>query len=226
MEQQHQHISILMPVFNGMQFMHDSVGSVLSQTFPHWELLIGVNGYPPHSQAYHVAKVYEQVDKRIRVLDLPLCQGKPATLNELVTHHCSHAYVALLDVDDIWHHRKLELQVPFLDSYDVVGSRCIWFGDVEGIVPPIPVNDISDVDFTTVNPMINSSTIVRKKWCRWNDLVLEDYDLWLRLRKANHRFYNCPEILVKHRVHRQSAFNAQGNHRLVSSLLEMHSPYA
>ena len=38
-------ISILMPVYNGIEYIDESVKSVISQTFKDWELLIGVNGH-------------------------------------------------------------------------------------------------------------------------------------------------------------------------------------
>ena len=33
-------ISILIPVYNGVEFIEDSVSSVLNQTYDKWELLI------------------------------------------------------------------------------------------------------------------------------------------------------------------------------------------
>ena len=60
---------------------------------------------------------------------------------------CDYNFIALLDVDDIWHYKKLEQQVPYLDNYDVVGSKCVWFGDTEGIVPKIPIHDFSNFMF-------------------------------------------------------------------------------
>ena len=50
----------------------------------------------------------------------------------------------------------------------------------------------------------------------------EDYDLWLRLKSLNKKFYNCPEILVKHRIHEASAFNSKGNKDKVRPLLLSH----
>ena len=100
-------ISILMPVYNGIEFMETSVHSVLEQTHKEWELLIGINGHPPGSEVYQIAKTYEK-DPRIRVLDL-LTKGKSNTLNELL-NHCTYDWIALLDVDDIWLPKKLEKQ--------------------------------------------------------------------------------------------------------------------
>jgi hypothetical protein len=89
----------------------------------------------------------------------------------------------------------------------------------------IPLGDITNYDFSLVNPIINSSCIIRKEFCNWNHNWngIEDYDLWLRLRKAGKRFYNCKEILIKHRIHNASAFNAKGNDNKVEDLLKTHN---
>jgi glycosyltransferase involved in cell wall biosynthesis len=214
-------ISILMPIYNGIEFINDSVTSILLQTFNKWELIIGINGHLQNSETYHLAKLYESIDSRIKVYDFFTIKGKANTLNEMIKY-CKYDRIALLDVDDIWHYKKLETQINYFDNYDVVGSKCIWFGDREGIIPKIPENDISDYDFSQVNPIINSSSIIKKELCYWIENGIEDYDLWLRLRKQNKKFYNCPEILVKHRIHNTSAFNAKGNNDKVKPLLDLH----
>jgi len=219
-------ISILIPIYNGIEFIEDSVSSVLNQTYDQWELLIGINGHPQNSEVYKIAKEYEkksnkaeQAFGKIRVFDFYTIRGKSNTLNEMI-QFCNYNYIAILDVDDIWHPQKLEVQASQLDNYDVIGSNCIWFGDRPGIVPTIPVGDISDFDFTLVNPIINSSSLTRKELCYWNENGIEDYDLWLRLRNQNKKFYNFKEILVKHRIHNASAFNSKGNDNKVEGLLK------
>ena len=214
-------ISILIPVYNGIEFIEESVSSVLSQTYNKWELLIGVNGHPENSDVFQKAKEYEKINKKIRVFDFHDIKGKSNTLNKLI-RFCNFDYIALLDVDDVWHPQKLEIQSHlFIHNYDVIGSRCIWF-DNAIIVPSIPTGDISDFDFSLVNPIINSSSIIKKEWCYWSENGIEDYDLWLKLRKVGKKFFNCGEILVKHRIHNTSAFNAKGNHDKVNNLLLSH----
>lgn len=215
-------ISILIPIYNGIEFIEESVGSVLNQTFTEWEIIIGVNGHPEDSPVYQKAKEYEKRDSKIRVIDFYTTKGKSNTLNEMV-NYCKYDYVALLDVDDYWLPEKLKIQSKYLGVYDVIGTRCVYFGDIVGVVPAIPLGDISRVDFFSVNPIINSSSVIRKTLCEWkNKFDVEDYDLWLRLRRQGKKFYNCPEIMVKHRIHKTSAFNAQGNHLKVGDLLELH----
>ena len=210
-----------MPIYNGIEFLNESLTSVLAQSFPGWELIIGINGHPQGSEVFCRAKQFENMDKRIKVYDLYTIKGKANALNKMI-EFCNYDYVALLDVDDIWHYKKLETQTKFLHSYDVVGSNCIWFGDIENVVPKIPVYDFSNFNFAEVNPIINSSSVIRKELARWNENGIEDYDLWIRLRKLNKKFYNCPEIFVKHRIHKQSAFNSKGNNDKVKPLLELH----
>lgn len=217
-------VSILMPIYNGIEFIQESVSSILAQTQTEWELIVGINGYPALSPVFQTAEAYlvNLDDPRIRLLDFPECKSKSVTLNKMVPL-CKYPYVALLDVDDIWLPEKLAVQWPFLKQYDVIGTKCVYFGDLNNIVPDIPSGNISAFNFLQVNPIINSSCIIKKNLAKWKtdwDGV-EDYELWLRLWRENRRFYNCPDIQVKHRIHKTSAFNAKGNNNQVAKLIRV-----
>jgi len=212
-------ISILIPINNGIEYIDESVNSVLEQTYQDWELLIGINGHKPNSIEYRIAKEYENVDNRIRVFDMHDIQGKANTLNSMV-ENSKYDWISILDVDDIWFPTKLEKQIPLLDSYDVVGTQCVYFENMEGINPKIPFGDIGYFDFKIVNPIINSSAILRKNLAKWRTDGAEDYDLWLRLRFQKNRFYNIEEVLVKHRIHDKSAFNNQDLQEKIANILK------
>jgi len=221
-------ISILMPIYNGVEFIRESIPSVLSQTVDSWELLIAINGHPPNSMVYQAVLNYISTlnDSRIRLFDFHECKGKSVTLNQMLPE-CAYNYVALLDVDDIWLPLKLEAQLPFCqknENYDVIGTKCVYFGDTDPIEPDIPIGDITSFNFFDVNPVINSSALIKKELAGWDNAHdgIEDYDLWLRLWKQKYRFYNCPDVLVKHRIHQSSAFNAKGNHNHVADLIRKH----
>jgi hypothetical protein len=51
---------------------------------------------------------------------------------------------------------------------------------------------------------------------------LEDYDLWIRAIKGGHTLFNVPHPLVRHRIHKESAFNGKGAQDL-KGLLEHHT---
>ena len=219
--------SILIPLYNGIEFLNEAIESVRAQTFPHWEIIIGVNGHPQGSDVYKEAEAQAQgADTRIRTIDLYDLpeKGKSAALNAMLTY-AKFSHIAILDADDAWLPTKLEEQFPFVkQGYDVVGTQCEYFGDLKGS-PSIPLGDISSRDFFQGNPVINSSSIVKKDLCSWVSKWdgVEDYDLWLRLRKDHCRFYNVSNVLVRHRIHRSSAFNAQGNGNKVPALLAEHT---
>jgi glycosyltransferase involved in cell wall biosynthesis len=212
-----------MPIYNGIEFIDESVSSILRQNYDKWELIIGINGHPSESDVYRRAKDFESVNNKIRVYDFPNIKGKSDALNSMVKL-CKYEYVALLDVDDIWHDEKLDVQSQLLGHFDVIGSNCVWFGNRAGVVPPIPIGDISNYDFKIVNPIINSSSIIRKEFCYWNSQWdgVEDYDLWLRLKSQGCKFFNCKAILVKHRIHASSAFNSKGNVNRVEDLRKLY----
>lgn len=213
-------VSILIPIYNGIEYINESVSSVLEQTYDDWEIIIGVNGHEENSNVYKMARDYQELDEKIKVLDLFEIKGKSNALNEMIKY-CKYEYVAILDVDDIWLPEKLEKQAVYMNEFDVIGTQCVYFGDIENINPKIPLGDISSSDFTQVNPIINSSVIIKKNLCNWiSDFDgVEDYDMWLRLRKQKKTFFNIEEVLVKHRIHKQSAFNSQNQQAKLVQIL-------
>jgi glycosyltransferase involved in cell wall biosynthesis len=79
-------ISILMPIYNGIEFISESVPSIINQTYKEWELIIGINGHIQNSDVYEKAKKWETKDNRIKVLDLYEIKGKSNALNEMVKY--------------------------------------------------------------------------------------------------------------------------------------------
>lgn len=211
-------ISILMPIYNGIEFIDESVSSIMQQTYTEWELIIGINGHPANSEIYQKAVKY--ANEKIHVYDLHELKGKSNSLNKML-EFCKYNWVSLLDVDDKWLPEKLERQVPFMMTYDVVGTNCQYFGDLN-CCPQIPLGNISELNFKQVNPVINSSCLIKKDLCYWdaNHDGVEDYDLWLKLWSQKKTFYNVYDILVLHRIHKSSAFNAQGNNNKVGDVLK------
>lgn len=223
-----------MPIYNGVEFLKDSLPSIIEQTYTDWELLIGVNGHPENSIVYkniinHInfinIKFSSKYKDKIRIFDFYTIKGKANTLNEMIKY-CSYNYIALLDVDDIWSIEKLKIQSYFLEKFDVIGTLCEYLvNNKKQKGPLLPIGDISQFNFFKVNPIINSSVIIKKELAYWNPMWegIEDYELWLKLKKQNKKFYNCPFSLVIHRLHNNSAFNAKGNQNLVTNLLKYHS---
>ena len=203
------YVSILIPLFNGIEFLKESLNSIFKQTYQNWEVLIGINSLPPAPQSivYNIALKYKSEKVKVIIYD---SKGKSNTLNKMILD-CQYDIICLLDVDDKWHPEKLKEQIIIKDKYDVVATWCKYF-DNNDIIPPLPKEDIHPLTFLRVNPIVNSSCMLNKKDCFWKeDYILEDYDLWLRLNYEGKKFYNIPRILTYHRIHEQSFYNNKNN---------------
>src|SRR5690349_12378014 len=93
-------ISILMPLFNGEEFLDDSISSIIHQTCRNWELLIGINGHTETKHRHITDRVSQYGDERIKTFSYTH-KGKSRTLNELVSI-AKYDYICLIDVDDLW----------------------------------------------------------------------------------------------------------------------------
>lgn len=203
------YVSILIPLYNGVEFLNEAIISIRNQTYQNWEVIIGINGHPKSSDVYFQAKLHE--NKKIRVIEYNT-QGKPNTLNKMV-EDASYNIICLLDVDDKWLPTKLEKQIALKSKYDVIGTACKYFG-TRNDIPDIPLGKIDTRFIFRVNPIINSSCMINKKDAIWNNEFIEDYDMWFRLVFEKKTFYNIPEVLTLHRIHPQSHFNNTNNQAL------------
>lgn len=211
-------ISILMPIYNGIEYIEESVSSVLNQTFTEWELIIGVNGHPENSDVYKRALQFSS--DKISVMDFPELKGKSITLNKML-EFVKYDTICLLDVDDMWVPEKLEAQMPYIDKYDVIGTKCQYFGE-STVLPWLYMGEIFESHFSEINTIINSSCMINRRGRKifWDPVWdgVEDFDLWIRLVKDNWTFFNIDSILVKHRIHKDSFFNTK-NRELSNTLM-------
>lgn len=220
-------ISILIPLHNGFEFLSDAVDSVLNQTYKKWELIIGINGFEKNSEVEIKTRELVYNKNYLDIYNIKVIyydsNTKTDTLN-LMVKDCSYDFIAILDADDIWLPEKLEKQIPYLNTYDVVGTNCRYFGD-KTHSPLLPFGDLKDFNFFDYNPVINSSAIIRKELAKWHnnwnnnqkEVGVEDYNLWLELFIQKKKFFNLDEILCLHRCHDNSSFNHQ-NHLYVNEL--------
>lgn len=214
-------VTILTPLFNGIEYFKECYESILNQSNNDWYWIIGVNGHGDDSNPiYQLLIQLSQVDDRISVKNY-LTRGKVDTLNMMVKDVIT-SYIAICDCDDIWFPNKLDIQKIILDSMssiDVLGSSCQYIGELNHILE-VPEGDVSLETLFQMNPIVNSSVIMRTNLAVWEDrFALEDYDLWFRLLISGKRLNVINKPLIYHRIHSDSAFNSSGVQN-VNSLLD------
>ena len=212
------YISVVIRLYNGIEYLNESLESVLRQEYTDWELIVGINGHgsdgnPVHREAEAI--VGSKNDQRLRVVNFPDVKGGAEALNALAGVSVAD-WVAILDVDDIWHPSKLAHQVTIIEGLqetpDVIGTHCEYFGDMSG-GPSLPSYYINKLIFREFNPIINSSVVMRKELVDFREFwSLDDYDLWCRLSIHGKLFFNIPSVLTYHRIHKGSHYNASKKH--------------
>jgi glycosyltransferase involved in cell wall biosynthesis len=129
-------VSVVMPFLNARRFIDEAIGSVLSQTYGGWELLLIDDGSTDGSS--DIARRYSDADpERVRYLEHCAHAHRGASASRNVgIRDARGEYIALLDADDVWVPRKLEEQLRIMDSHPEVGSvygnTLYWFSWASG----------------------------------------------------------------------------------------------
>ena len=110
-------VSIITPTYNHAKYIAQCIESVLSQTYPHWEMIIIDDGSTDKTPDI----IAKYGDKRIKYLKQ---KNKGIyKLNETYNKALKYAngeFIAILEGDDFWPSDKLEKQIPYFQNKDVV----------------------------------------------------------------------------------------------------------
>jgi Glycosyl transferase family 2 len=182
-------VSIVIPAYNAMTYLPDTLASVFQQTFSDFEVLLVDDGSTDRLQTW-VAQTVS--DRRVKLISQPN-QGLSAARNTGITHSRSE-YIAFLDADDLWHPTKLAQQVQWLDAHPPIGliynqtaqidsvgnptGRVLGTEIAGNILPQILQRNIIDCP---------SSVLVRRQCFDRVGLFdrtlrsVEDWDMWIRI---------------------------------------------
>jgi glycosyltransferase involved in cell wall biosynthesis len=226
-------ITICIPLYNGIEYLKQTLVSLQEQTYKEWICLIGVNGHGEnnnecHKKALEICRSLK--DHRFLVVNFPTIKGTGPTKTAL-SEMASTEWVAHCDADDVWLPQKLEFQLNVLKKangqIDVLSSWCVyWNGDAIVGSPTLPSEWIFQPTFSEVNPVIQSSVILKREDSVYTNQYfgLDDYTCYAHLAKQQRSFYCIPHPLVLHRLHQDSHYNASGKqepHRLQTDIFEI-----
>lgn len=202
-------VSVIMTAHNAAAFIRAAIDSALSQSYRDLEVIVCNNGSTDETGS--IIDAYR--DTRVRSFhqsNLGPAQGRNAAIER-----STGEWLAILDADDYWLPRKLEIQIPILDQDPLCGLvycdafRC----DVAGTIYS---RFSSDVEFARGNiflPLVyeacvsaHSTFIYRASALRevglfnTNYSICQDYDLLLRV-ASRFKVDFTPQPLVVYREH-------------------------
>ena len=199
--------SVLLPVYNGGDYLPAAIDSILGQDESDFEFLI-IDDCSSDGSA-DVVRRYASADARVRVLFHPQNLGLSATLNEGL-REARAELVVRMDQDDLALPQRISTQVRFMREHPdvaVAGSFVFHMGREPRYdrLVQLPVEHEEIVRTLLVKNCIYHPSVVLRR-----DAILalggyraefknsEDYDLWLRAGKA-YRLANIPSPLLRYR---------------------------
>lgn len=215
-------VSVIVPVYNGMAYLPETITNLLQQTYTDFEVVIVNDG-----STDNIVEWMSQIeDSRVRLIS-QVNQGLAKTRNTGIKES-EGEYLAFLDADDLWDTTKLAKQAAVLDNQPEVGLVYSWvtYIDSQGqssgrTVCPKSQGDVWQ-EIVTRNliecgsvPMVRRSClesvgVFDEELSKLN--VGEDWDMWIRI-AARYSFQVIPEALV---YYRQLPGSASKNYELVA----------
>lgn len=205
-------VSIILPVYNCGDFLHESVSSILEQSYSNLQIIIVNDGSTDNSK--DILEGFD--DSRINLISREN-KGLIYTLNEALSL-CDGKYIARMDGDDISHKERIFEQVKYLEkNKDIAVLGCSAnVIDMDSIIignrfpPRNPKVNKSLLLFgpTLIHPsvMFNKELIGDDLYYDINAYLAEDYELWLRL-SSKYKISNMKDILFDYRYNNKSVSN-------------------
>lgn len=181
-------ISVVIPTYNSVPLVVEAVRSVLAQTRPADEVLVVDDGSTDDT-----AERLAAFGPPVRVIRK--ANGGVSSARNRGVAEATGDLIAFLDADDVWHPRKLEIQLNVLEKHPDLGMFGTRTFDWPGPMPDPPDSSpqLTRVSFDRLivrNAFCTSTVLVRTAVIRAAgefDTSLqgpEDYDLWLRVAAA------------------------------------------
>ena len=224
-------VSVIMPAYNGEQYIRQAIESMLAQTCSNWELIIVDDGSTDNT-----AQIISSIKDQRIIYVYQENRGQAAALNRGLDLSTGE-YVTTLDVDDWFTQESLDSRAKFLETYpeydavygegifcDKDGNELKRFselrnGDVSGDVFDVMLSN--SFFGTGANVMIRKRAL-HKYRLRYDESIVwcQDYDLYLRLAEKC-LFGYIDSIIIWYRIHQDNMTLTMPSGRRKESLVRV-----
>lgn len=202
-------ISVIMPARNEAHYIGQAIGSIMTQTYRNWELIVVDDGST--DATLQIANQYAAMDPRIHVMHRNFRNSNKA-------RNCAMAwaegqYIAHHDADDFSRHDRLEYELSVLRSNPWQAVYCgMEIVDGNGrFVKSVPASEY-DARRLMLRNYICGASVMHKRHAiervgGWGQDI--DWGLWLRMAPFG-RFGHVPAPLYCYRIHGQNQSITRG----------------
>ena len=201
-------ISVVIPTLNRINTLQRALDSVINQTYKPAEIIVVDNGSSDGTLKF----LREQYPKITILTENKI--GVSSARNKGIKKSINQ-WIALLDSDDAWHPRKLEIQTSMLDSalkkYNLIHTDEVWFRNNKHINQMKKHKKQGGYIFERCLSLccISPSSVMFKK----NILdkvglfdeslpVCEDYDMWLKICSSEEVLFAQDKLTYKYGGHK------------------------
>ena len=203
-------VSVIIPAYNAMAYLPETLESVLKQTLTDFEVLIINDGSKDHIEQWAT----QVTDPRVKLISQPN-QGVCVARNTGIAQ-AQGEYVAFLDADDLWDSTKIEKQVRCLEEQPEVGLVYTWTilitekGEATEVLVASHAEGNVWEQLLVQDMMSNCSSAMVRRSCFEtvggfdpNFSYCADRDMWVRI-AARYPFAVVKEPLTLYRRHSSS----------------------
>ena len=203
-------LTVVITVYNGENFLRDTIDSVLQQSYPAAQVIVVNDGSTDRSSS-----IAHGFGERVRVLDRGNA-GVSASRNAGIVE-AKTDWVALMDHDDLWETEHLGnlahaiAQNPESDICYSGGRELVPDPDSGefrvGEKMPFPTNEqlprmlMERCAFIPSATAMRRSTVLAAGGFDSRYVNLQDWELWLRLFHRGAKFIHTPEPTLLYRIH-------------------------
>lgn len=202
-------VSIVVPVFNGSNYLTEAIDSALAQTYARIEVLVVNDGSTDEGATRKIALGY---GSRIRYFEKE--NGGVASALNLAVKEMQGDWFSWLSHDDLFLPDKTQKQIDFADQTGaeiIYGDfRCIDASgaDMDTTTEVVALSGkgslfcqmLSGYPVNGCTTLISSKVFDRIGWFNPDLPTTQDYDFWFRCAKV-YTFHLLPEVLTLSRIH-------------------------
>jgi len=216
----HPLVSIVIPVYNGSNYLRSAIDSALEQDYDNIEVVVVNDGSTDNTE-----EIIKNYGNKIKYLSKE--NGGVASALNMAIQNSDGEYISWLSHDDYYLPSKISRQIKELEN---IQNR-------EKIIPYCIAKIINQINDSNINYIPDKKDFVLSKYDSVKSLFLhhihgcallipkqafynvgffnlkllitQDYDLWFRFIDAEYLFYFIPEVLIVTRWHSQQKTHNQ-----------------
>ncbi len=231
-------VTIVIPVYNGANYLEQSINSALEQTYMNKEIIVVNDGSTDNGETEKIALSFGE---RIKYLSKP--NGGVSSALNMCIEHMQGEWLSWLSHDDLYYPTKVEDEVNYVRTLldknpnlnlDRVVVRCAAESiDINGkTILKYNYSDVKEKE-PLIEMILNNVANYRLAGCsfllpaaafrdvgKFNEKIrtVSDAEYWYRLLFAGYDFYYLDKRLIRGRVHKRqvgktkvTTFDIEGN---------------